>query len=89
MGNQNDRYPDAWQVFVRSDGAEITCRPRRLARSESVSYRHVVLAEGERLDILAQRTLGSADQLWRLCEAGGILDPFEVRFGQSLRVPEV
>lgn len=55
---------------------------------------HRVLVEvsvtaGDRLDLIAHRTLGNAEQYWRICDANDALDPFELTEdpGRVLLVP--
>ncbi len=46
-----------------------------------------VVAEGDRLDLIAARTLGDPEQFWRVCDANDAMNPFElVEPGRRLRV---
>jgi len=49
----------------------------------------VTLQPGERLDLLAARTLGDPEAFWRICDANDAIDPAEltVEVGRVLRVP--
>jgi hypothetical protein len=47
------------------------------------------IVQGDRLDLLAARTLGDPQQFWRICDANNAMDPSDLtaRPGQVLRVP--
>lgn len=48
----------------------------------------VVVAPGDRLDLITARTLGDPEAFWRVCDANDALDPTELeRVGRRLRVP--
>ena len=49
----------------------------------------VTVADGERLDQIAARTLGDPEQYWRICDACDAMNPVSlvVRPGRVLRVP--
>jgi hypothetical protein len=49
----------------------------------------VLVTEGDRLDLIATRTLGDPEQFWRVADANDALDPFELTAtpGRTLRVP--
>lgn len=49
----------------------------------------VTVTEGDRLDLLAARTLGDAEQFWRICDANNGMNPSELTAepGRQLRVP--
>lgn len=45
------------------------------------------VAQGERLDHVAARYLGDAEQFWRLCDANGAMRPVELEeIGRRLRI---
>ena len=48
----------------------------------------VVVADGDRLDLIAARTLGAAEQAWRVCDANNAMNPFDLTDtpGQTLRI---
>jgi hypothetical protein len=49
-----------------------------------------VVADGERLDLIAARFLGDPEQFWRLCDANRTLRPEDLEVaGQSLLIPLV
>jgi hypothetical protein len=49
----------------------------------------VQVAQGERLDVIAARTLGDPEQFWRICDANRALRPDDLTAepGRPLRVP--
>ena len=49
----------------------------------------VTVAEGDRLDLIAARTLGNAEQYWRICDANDAMDPYELTAepGRVLDIP--
>lgn len=64
--------------------------PRILPQPRSLQVLTVAtVAAGERLDLLAARTLGDATQYWRLCDANGAMDPEALLTapGQAVVVP--
>jgi hypothetical protein len=47
----------------------------------------VTFAEGDRLDLIANRTLGDPEQFWRVCDANDAMDPLDLgATGRRLRV---
>jgi hypothetical protein len=44
---------------------------------------------GDRLDLIAARTLGDPEQFWRICDANNVLDPAELldEPDSTIRVP--
>ena len=49
----------------------------------------VPVNEGDRLDLMAARTIGDAKQFWRICDANNTMNPFVLaaEVGRTLRVP--
>ncbi len=51
----------------------------------------VTVAQGDRLDLIAARTLGAPELFWMLCDANAAMNPFdltgEAEIGRKLRVP--
>jgi hypothetical protein len=57
-------------------------RPERLAETGRVP-----VAQGDRIDLVAERQLGDPALYWRLCDANGVLDPAELeQVGRWVRV---
>ncbi len=74
-----------------ADGRTITYVRRRFL-PPSGSHRllvEVTVSEGDRLDLIAARTLGNSEQYWRICDANDAMDPFELTNepGVALEVP--
>lgn len=77
-------------VLVTPDGREITYVQRRfLPRGGSLPLlTEVTVSDGDRLDLVAARTLGQADQGWRVADANDALHPRDLLVpGRVLRVP--
>ena len=49
----------------------------------------VTVTQGDRLDLIAARTLGEAEQAWRISDANNAMNPFDLLSepGRVLRVP--
>jgi nucleoid-associated protein YgaU len=49
----------------------------------------VTVVQGDRLDLIASRTLGDPEQFWRICDANNAMDPQDLMAqpGTKLRVP--
>jgi hypothetical protein len=48
----------------------------------------VSVMDGDRLDLIAARTLGASEQFWRVCDANNAMNPFDLtaEIGTILRV---
>lgn len=73
------------------DGRVIAYKRRRLAPSPDTMpvLAEVLVTQGDRLDLIAARTLGEPEQFWRICDANNVLDPEELTavVGRIIRVP--
>ena len=91
MFDPTSRYaslPDA--VYTAPDGRQIVYKERRfLPLAQSLpQLTEVTVAQSDRLDLIAFRTLGRADLFWRICDANDAMDPFVLAIpGTVLRVP--
>jgi hypothetical protein len=49
----------------------------------------VAVTQGDRLDLIATRTIGDPGQYWRICDANNAMNPFDLtaELGTILRVP--
>lgn len=78
-------------LFTDPQGREIRYVPRRfLAPADSFELlAEVVVQGGDRLDLVAARTLGSAEAWWRVADANEVIDPAALTAepGARLRVP--
>jgi hypothetical protein len=74
-----------------SDGRVVAYKRRRfLPRGEEMPLlAEVSVIQGDRLDLIAARTLGDAQQFWRVCDANDAMNPLDltVEPGRTLRVP--
>jgi hypothetical protein len=71
----NSRYASvATSQLVTSDGSVVTYLQRRFIPQDAgqTLTTHVVV-DGERVDHLAARYLGDAEQFWRLCDGNGVM----------------
>ncbi len=92
MFSPTSRYaPIPNLIYTAPGGEQVTYKGRRfLPQPARVPGRGVVtVAPGDRLDLVAARALGAPEQYWRLADAAGAMDPFElaVEPGRKLRVP--
>jgi len=93
MFSKSSRYyglPD--QTWRAPDGRRLVYKSRRLVpRDLPAGPKMTVVGPDERLDLVAARTEGMPELFWRLCDANGTLDPFEVsgQTGRFLWVPEI
>jgi nucleoid-associated protein YgaU len=77
-------------ILVTPEGREITYKKRRfLPRGASLPLlTEVTVTDGDRLDLIAARTLGQANQGWRIADANDALHPRELlQPARVLRVP--
>jgi hypothetical protein len=85
-GSRYENVPEA--LYVGPDGRELRYKLLRPIPASPALAEHVV-AQGDRLDLLAFRFFGDPEQFWRLCDANGALDPAELvaEPGRRLVVP--
>jgi nucleoid-associated protein YgaU len=73
------------------DGRTVRYQRRRFVPSGASLRRltDVIVTEGDRLDLIAARTLGDPEQFWRICDANDALHPDELTrtVGRVLAVP--
>ncbi len=78
-------------VHTTADGTEVPYVERRLLPDpeEATLLAEATVADGERLDQIAGRTLGDSTQWWRIADASRAMDPEELveEPGEKLRVP--
>jgi hypothetical protein len=92
MFDQDSRYSEIGRaVHVTSDGREITYVQRRfLPPGEALPLlTEVTIKDGDRLDLIAARTLGQVEQRWRIADANNAmrLQDLLSEPGKVLRVP--
>jgi hypothetical protein len=92
MADPTSRY-DAIETARGTDasGRPVAYRRRRLLPKgqDLPLLAEVVPAGGERLDLLATRTLGDPLAFWRICDANDVMDPLELVDGppRLVRIP--
>jgi len=78
-------------THARADGRQIAYKRRRfLPQGESLPLLvDLHIGRGDRLDLLAARTIGDPQQYWRLADANNAMHPDELTAepDASLRVP--
>ncbi len=84
----NSRYAHVGEsTFSVPDGhVAVYIRRRLLPDPEKVRGGIAATRPGERVDLVAARTVGSVTQFYRLCDANGVSDPFEVAEGGNTQV---
>ncbi len=92
MFETGSRYSTLEQAtYTAEDGRKITYVRRRFCpQAEKLSTLvEVTVTDGDRLDLLAARTIGNAEQFWRICDAENALNPSELteQPGRILKVP--
>ena len=91
MFGQNSRYyhlKDA--TYEDASGRPIIYKRRRFLPQgfDMPLLTLITVTEGERLDLIAARTLGASEHFWRVCDANNALNPFDLtdEIGAVLRV---
>jgi hypothetical protein len=78
-------------TYTAPDGRVVAYKRRRfLPRGEELQLlSEVTVVDGDRLDLIAGRTLGDAEQFWRVCDANNAMNPLDLTAepGRSVRVP--
>jgi hypothetical protein len=92
MFEPSSRYdPLKTATLTGPDGCEIAYKRRRfLPQGQAMPLLvEVTVSEGDRLDLIAARTLGDPEQFWRICDANNAMNPFDLTAepGHTLRVP--
>jgi len=87
----NSRYAAIPTATLRTaDGRDVAYTRRRfLPRGAAMPLLvEVGVAQGDRLDLIAARTLGDPEQFWRVCDANDAMRPLDLlETGRTLRVP--
>lgn len=78
-------------IYESPDGRHITYKLRRfLPQGEAMPLLvEVTVGVNDRLDLIAARTLGDAEQFWQVCDANNAMNPFDLtsEIGDLLRIP--
>lgn len=86
-------YPLATAIWTTADGRQLPYVQRRfLPQPDSLALlTQVSVTQGDRLDLIAARTLGVSEQYWQVCDANPVLNPFDLSgaaaAGRTIRVP--
>ncbi len=77
-------------TYTDADGDKIAfVRRRFLPQGERLPLLvEVTVTDGDRLDLIAARTIGDPEQFWRICDGNNAMDPFDLAAepGDVLRV---
>lgn len=92
MFEHTSRYYDLeTATYTTPDGRVVAYKRRRfLPRGGEMSLlAEVTVIRGDRLDLIAARTLGDPEQFWRVCDANDAMNPVILTEepGRTLRVP--
>jgi hypothetical protein len=84
-------YPLETATYTMRDGREVRYKRRRfLPQGENLpTLVEVTVTDGDRLDLIAARTLANPEQFWRICDAENAMNPpaLTEEPGRRLRVP--
>jgi hypothetical protein len=92
MFEHTSRYYALETTTYRTPNGQVVAYKRRrfLPRGEEMPLlAEVSVIQGDRLDLIAARTLGDAQQFWRVCDANDAMNPLDLTAepGKTLRVP--
>jgi hypothetical protein len=92
MFSNNSRYYSLeTATLTMPDGRVVSYKRRRfLPQGDSLPLLvEVTVTQGDRLDLIAARTLGDPQQFWRVCDANNTMSPFDLtaELGNVVRVP--
>jgi hypothetical protein len=87
----NSRYQSVGTASMTlGDGRNVTYLRRRFLPSPAnfATLKEITVTRGDRLDLIAARYLGDAEQFWRICDANGAMDPDDLTatVGRKLRI---
>jgi hypothetical protein len=83
-------YSIELEKFVAPDGRVSSFKRRRfLPRGEDMPLlTEVTVIQGDRMDLIATRTIGDPEQFWRICDANNAMNPADLmEIGRLLKVP--
>jgi hypothetical protein len=81
MLDPTSRYADtATAEYVGATGRRVVHLRRRFlpAASAYTPVARVVVTEGDRLDLIAARSIGDPEQYWQVCDANEAMNPAEL-----------
>ncbi len=83
-------YPLEEAIYVGEQGHHISYKRRRFLPQamQMPLLTEVTVQAGDRLDLIAARTLNAPDHFWRICDANNAMNPFALtdQVGNVLRV---
>jgi hypothetical protein len=93
MFDPSSRYYNlATALYQDETGRRIAYKRRRfLPQGDRLPLMtQVTVADGDRLDLVAARTIGAPEQFWRIADANNALNPFDLtdETGAELRVAQ-
>lgn len=92
MLNPNSRYYQIGEaIWISPSGERIPYKLRRFPpQGQSLPVQSVVAVDPhERLDWLANRTLGNSELFWRIADANNAMNPFDLIQRATLRIPGI
>ncbi|MCR9143978.1 MAG: hypothetical protein NXI24_17155 [bacterium] len=92
MFDEESRYFNLETVKIKGgDGREIAYKKRRfLPRGEKLqTLAEVTIGAGDRLDQVSSQTIGNAEQFWQVADANNAMDPNSLTDtpGNRVRIP--
>lgn len=77
--------------FKAANGRNFVYKKRRFLppTDKFQTMTEVAVAEGDRLDSITARIIDDPEQFWRIADANGAMNPFELteEIGKKLRIP--
>jgi hypothetical protein len=92
MFDSRSRYANIEAAeYISSEGRRIMYKRRRfLPKGDELSLLvEVTVAQGDRLDLIANRILGDPEHFWSICDANDAMNPHHLTedLGRILRIP--
>jgi hypothetical protein len=84
------RIPE--EIYVTQDGEQILYKRRRIPPTgSSLATQAIVPVQpsSDRLDLIANRTLGSPLLFWRIADANDAMNPFDLVERSQLKIPPI
>jgi hypothetical protein len=81
MFDATSRYSDLEDdTYQAPDGHTVRFKRRRFLPHGAAMplLQEVEVATGDRLDLIAARTLGDPQQFWQICDANNCMNPFDL-----------
>ncbi len=87
MISKRSRYQ--FSILCRGDGEEFLGNRPQIDIAPRPDDRFHTVVEGDRIDLLAHRTLGDARLWWVIGDYNDLFWPLELEVGATLRIPSV